>query len=124
MNALRRVVAAVVRGGIILDLQTVRPPPVVEAEGRAICEIEASAFFARADANDAVLLGTIEEGVLTLEAEEHLDVLARYATGAELLADWDSRSRKVPPSMRSVVRAIPTECVVREPCRTRRLRVR
>lgn len=114
--------AAVVPGGLILDLQTVRPPPRVEAEGRVLCELETAEFFARADANEAILMASVREGVLALETEEYLEVLQRWPCGAELVADLQSRLRKIPGAMLPVVGAIAGECVIREPCRTRRLR--
>ncbi len=109
----------------MLDLQTVRPPPRVESAGRVVCDLDATDFFARADANDRVLLDAVAEGELELVAEEHLEVLQRWPSGSELMRDLDeARMRKIPWSMRGTVGAIAGECAVRESCRTRRLRRR
>jgi hypothetical protein len=125
VNALQNVIGAVVPGGTVLDLQTVRPPPRVEAEGRLVCELDAAAFYERADANDRVLLAELDGGVLLLEAEERFDVFQRWPSGAALMAALDlPRSRKLPASMRPAVEAITGECAIREACRTRRIRRR
>jgi len=123
VNALRNVLDALVPGGTLLDLQTMRPPPSVEAQGRVVCELETASFFVQADANDLVLMDAVQKGVLALEAEESLEVLQRWSSGAELVADLESRRRKVPAAMRPIVEAIDAECIVREPCRLRRLSV-
>ncbi len=122
-NALSNVLAAVIPGGIVLDLQTVRPPLRVEAAGQVVCELESGGFYARADANERVMMDAVRDGRMRLEAEERLEVLHRYSTGAELVADADSKQRTIPRAMRPAVAAIASECILREPCRTRRLRV-
>ncbi len=40
MHVLRNMVEGVGPGGIVLDLQGIRPDPVVEIDGRAFCEID------------------------------------------------------------------------------------
>jgi hypothetical protein len=122
VNALHNVLAAVVPGGAVLDLQTVQPPPCIEAAGRAVCEIDAAAFFERADANELVMMAAVQDGMLTLEAEDRLDVLERWTSGAELVAELDSGQRGIAAAMRPIVLAIEGECLVRERCRTRRFR--
>lgn len=123
MNALRNVLAAVVPGGIVLDLQTVRPPPWVEAEGRVLCELDATGFFRRADANELVLARAIRDGHLTLEAEDLHLVLKRWSSGAALVDGEEGRSCRVPDAMKPVIRFIREECVIFEPCRVRCFRV-
>lgn len=87
-----------------------------------MCELDASIFFARADANDLVMMTAIRDGALAIEAEEQLDVLERWSSGAAFVTDYPSRSRKIPAAMVPALSAIDAECVIRETCRTRRLR--
>jgi hypothetical protein len=43
-------ISAVRPGGIILDLQVIRPDPRVELDRELICEIDGRPLFAKADA--------------------------------------------------------------------------
>jgi len=123
VHALRKVLAAVVTGGVVLDLQAVRPPPRIEAAGIVQGELDSTAFFQRADANDLWLERAVAEGALTLEAEDHHHVLTRWSSGAALIEDVEGWRRGVPQSMKASLRAMDGECVLWEPCRLRRFRV-
>ncbi|MGZ4391353.1 MAG: hypothetical protein ACXVRK_04395 [Gaiellaceae bacterium] len=50
MNVLRNMIDAVDPGGLVLDLQVIRPNPVVESGEERICEIWGEPLFAKADA--------------------------------------------------------------------------
>jgi len=50
VNVLRNMISAVRPGGIILDLQVIRPDPRVELDRELICEIDGRPLFAKADA--------------------------------------------------------------------------
>ena len=49
MHVLRRFREALRPGGLILDLQVIRPNPLVEVDGEDICEIDGSPLFATAE---------------------------------------------------------------------------
>lgn len=49
MHVLRRFRNALAPDGLILDLQVIRPNPVVEIDGADACEIDGSPLFATAD---------------------------------------------------------------------------
>ena len=61
--------------------------------------------------------------MLEEEAVDDHDVVEHYATGAELVEDWQPKKRKLPVEAVQHLRTIERECLVRESCRLRRLRV-
>jgi hypothetical protein len=123
-HVLRRFQAALVPRGLMLDLQVIRPHPVVEIDGKAVCEIDGSPLFATADPAAAAVDGMVEAGFLGEEAVDDHDVLKHYSSGAELVDDFEDSPRNLPAEWVPRLRAIARECVVRERCRTRRLRSR
>ena len=50
MNVLSRMLEALQPGGIVLDLQAIRPNPRVEVDGRVVTEIDGEPLFRKADA--------------------------------------------------------------------------
>jgi hypothetical protein len=123
VHALRHTLAGVRRAGIVLDLQVIRPNPVVEAEGRIVCEIDGDPLFRLADAARAAVDEAVARRQLEQEAVDDHDVRCHYDDGADLLADRAESERKVPAASVPAVRAIAGPCVMRERCRLRRLRV-
>src|SRR4051794_23896727 len=116
-------VEAVESGGLLLDLQVLRPNPGVEAAGRVACEIHGAPLFRTADAAAAAVDAAVSAGVLEEEAREDHDVRKHHATGAELVDDFAGKERKLPVDALPELRRL-GPCVVRERCRLRRLRVR
>jgi hypothetical protein len=108
--------------GIVLDLQVIRPNPVVESNGRVLCEIDGSPLFAGADAARAAVDLLIGERLLDEEAVDDHDVLKHYETGAALVDDFAGKKRNLPADAVPLLETITDECVVRERCRLRRLR--
>jgi hypothetical protein len=123
VHVLSRLLGAVAPGGIVLDLQVIRPDPRVEADGVAICEIDGEPLFRLADTARAAVDERIAAGDLVEEAVDEHDVFKHYDNGRQLIDDWAELQRQVPESALPVVRAIETPCVTRERCRLRRLRV-
>jgi hypothetical protein len=122
VHVLRRFRDALVPGGVVLDLQVIRPHPRVESGGRLVCVVGGSPLFESADAaRDAVDL-LVAEGLLEEEAVDDHDVLTHYESGAALVDDWEPKKRKLPPDTVPLLRSIRAECAVRERCRLRRLR--
>lgn len=122
MHVLRNMIAAAKPGdGLVLDLQVIRPNPVVEADGHHVCDIDGEPLFAKADAATAAIDGAIAAGRLTEERCDDHDVRRHYPTGAELLHDFTDKKRQVLDEAR--LRAVERPCVIRERCRLRRLRV-
>jgi len=118
---LRNMIGGVKRSGLVLDLQVIRPNPVVEANGRRLSEIDGGPLFALADAARAAVDAAIDAGQLVEEAVDDHDVRKHYASGTDVLDDFTTKKRRVLDPER--VRAVTRPCVVRERCRLRRLRV-
>jgi hypothetical protein len=56
-------VGAVKPGGMILDLQVIRPDPRVEIDGRVVCEIDGEPLFRKADAATSALDALVRAAV-------------------------------------------------------------
>ena len=123
MNALSRMIEAVAPGGLILDLQVIRPDPYVEVDGLVVARIDGEALFAWADAATAAVDDRIAAGELVEEAIDDHEVRKHYSDGAELVEDVASSKRRFPDEVIPTVAAIDQPLVVREFCRLRRLRV-
>jgi hypothetical protein len=122
VHVLRNMITAVKPGGLVLDLQVIRPDPRVEVGGRVVCEIDGQPLFRLADAAAAAVDAAITAGSLLQEAVDDHDVRKHYRTGVDLVADFAGKERKLPADAVPTVRALARPCVVRERCRLRRLR--
>lgn len=121
MHVLRNLVEAVKPGGVVFDLQVIRPNPVVEAGGRVVCEVDGEPLFEIADAATAAVDALISAGRLTEQAIDDHDVRKHYADGAELVADFADKKRRLPGQAVAELRRFTESCAVRERCRLRRL---
>jgi hypothetical protein len=118
---LRNMVGAVKPGGLVLDLQVIRPDPRVEFNGGFVCEIDGEPLFRNADAAAAAVDAAVADGRLLEESVDDHDVRKHYRTGADLVFDFEGSDRKLPASAIANVRLLAGPCVVRERCRLRRL---
>jgi hypothetical protein len=116
-------VAAVKPGGQVLDLQVIRPNPVVEDDHVVVCEIDGEPLFASADAATAAVDELVRRGALIEEASDDHDVREHYTDGADLVATWATKRRQLPREKLRALRALAHPCAVRERCRLRRLHV-
>jgi len=114
-------VAAVKPGGLVFDLQVIRPNPVVEAAGHAVCEIDGEPLFEMADAATAAIDALVRAGLLVEQAVDDHDVRKHYANGAELVSDFAGKQRRLPEPVLPELGRLADPCVVRERCRLRRL---
>jgi hypothetical protein len=110
-------------GGRILDLQVIRPNPVIELDGRAISHIDGEPLFLWADAALAAIDTRIAAGDLTEEAVDDHDVRKHYSDGTELVEDIADSKRSLPDDDVSMLASLQQPLVVREHCRTRLLHV-
>lgn len=122
MHVLRRFREAAIPGGVVLDLQVIRPHPRVEAEGRLVYVADGSPLFEGADAARAAVDRFVDEGLFVEEAIDDHDMLKHSENGADLVQDWPSKRVKPPAETASFLKTIASECIVREHCRLRRLR--
>ena len=124
MNALSQMIVATVPGGLILDLQVIRPDPYVELDGEVVARIDGEPLFAWADAATAAVEARIAAGDLVEEAVDDHDVRKHYSDGTELVEDVAGSKRRFPDEVVPRLERIEQPLVVRERCRLRRLRVR
>ncbi len=123
MHVLSNMVDAVKPGGLVLDLQVIRPNPRVEVDGQLICEIDGGPRFRMADAATAAVDALVASGRLIEEAVDDHEVLKHYANGVDVLDDCERTKRRLAdeaavPRLRAMARP----CTTRERCRLRRLR--
>lgn len=124
MHVLRKMVDAVTPGGIVFDLQVIRPDPLVESEGRVLCEIDGEPLFSSADAATAAVDALVAAGRLAEQAVDDHDVRKHYANGTDLIDDFAHKERQLSSDAKARLRTVRRPCVVRERCRLRRLVVR
>jgi hypothetical protein len=123
VHVLSNMISSVKPGGFVLDLQVIRPNPRVEVDGRVLCEIDGQPLFRLADAATAAVDAAIADGRVLEEAVDDHDVRKHYRSGADLVADFAGKQRKLPADAVPTVRAVMRPCVVCERCRLRRLRL-
>ena len=124
MDALSRMLDGVAPGGLVLDLQVIRPDPQIELDGRVAARIEGAPLFQWADAATAAVDARIAAGDLVQEAVDDHEVCKHYSDGADLVDDVAGSRRSLPEAVVPMLEAIDRPLVVRERCRLRRLRVR
>jgi hypothetical protein len=113
---------AVRPGGLVLDLQVIRPDPYVEVDGRTIARIDGEPSFAWADAAIAAIEARIAAGDLVeLGVDDH-DVSKHHSDGADLVDGIAGSRRNLADADVPVLRALERPLAVRERCRTRLLR--
>ena len=124
MHVLRNMVEAVKPGGLVLDLQVIRPNPTVEVDGQAVCEIDGEPLFRSADAATDAVEALVSTRQLVEQAVDDHDVRKHYDNGAQLVDDFADKQRALPDRALPQLRRLAQPCVVRERCRLRRLEVR
>jgi hypothetical protein len=80
VHVLRRFRDVLGPGGLILDLQVIRPNPVVEVDGADVCEIGGGPLFATADPAAAAIDAMVDAGLLVEEVRDDHDVRKHYAS--------------------------------------------
>jgi hypothetical protein len=123
VHVLGNMVQGVKAGGLVFDLQVIRPDPVVEVEGRIMCEIDGEPLFRIADAATAAIDAFVDEGLLVEQAVDDHDVREHFANGAELVEAFRGKRRRLPEEAAPELGAVSERCVIRERCRLRRLQV-
>jgi hypothetical protein len=116
-------VKAVRPGGTVLDLQVIRPNPRIEVADRFVCEVDGWPIFRRADAATAAIDSLIAAGRLLEEAVDDHDVRTQFPNGAELVADFGPKERRLPDDAIPELLTIEQPIVIRERCRLRRLAI-
>jgi hypothetical protein len=123
VNALHRIHAALVPGGLVVDTQPVSARPPVETAGRRLGELDMRPWRALIDEIDELFAATIAAGLFAVEHEHHLVVTDAYDTGAELLetvADW--KGTRIPTDLASRLTTVTESVSVHQTVRLRVLR--
>jgi hypothetical protein len=123
VHVLSNMVEAVKPGGAVLDLQVIRPNPVVESDARVLCEIDGESLLRKADAAAQAVDSLVRAGRLVEERVDDHDVRKHYRTGPDLVEDFAGKERRLPDEAVAGLNALVRPCIVRERCRLRRLRV-
>jgi len=123
VHVLGQMIEAVKPGGLVLDLQVIRPDPIVETDGEFVCEIDGEPLFRTADAATAAVDALVANGRLLEQATDDHDVREHYANGSDLIDAFSTKRRQLPENSLPTLRALTRACVVRERCRLRRLQV-
>lgn len=123
MDVLGRMVCAVRPEGVVLDLQVIRPDPVIEADGQIVGEIDGEPLFRWADAAVAAIDAFVRSGRLVDEESDDHDVLEHFTDGRGLVSGYAGKKRRLPEQALPTLHALDVPCAVRERCRLRRLRV-
>ena len=123
VDVLRRLLAALVPDGVVVDLTMSPPDEVVESGGEALGHLDGSLFFPRAIAAGAGLDALTAEGRLALEREESVTVIVRYPTGDDVLEDVAGRTyTRMPTALARRLAGISAECLLYSNCLVRRFR--
>ena len=121
MDVLDNMVRAVRRGGVVLDLQVIRPDPVVESGDRVVCVIDGEPLFRTADTATAAVDALVRTGRLVEDGVDDHDVRKHFVDGPELVADMAGSRRSLPAGAVPELSVITEPCAVLERCRLRRL---
>jgi hypothetical protein len=91
VNALRRVHAALVPGGILVDTQPISPWPPVEAGGHRLGTLDMREWRRTIDAVDGRIQAAVSDGLFTPGAEKSIVVADGFDDGAgfvEVVTAW------------------------------------
>ena len=123
MNALRKIHAVLIPGGVVVDTQPVSARPLVEAEGRELGRLDMRDWRKTIDAVDALTARTIDDGLFELEAERCFTVVDTSDHGpalVETVSGWQGTS--VPGTLARRIAAATPPISVHQEVRLRVLR--
>ena len=123
VDVLRRLLAALIPGGMVVDLTMAPPDEAVETDGEVLGHLDGSLFFPRALAAGAGLDALAGEGLLALVREEPVTVIVRYPTGNDVLEDIAGRTyTRMPIQLGERLATVMTECLLYSNCLVRTFR--
>lgn len=85
MHALRRVHAALMPGGIVVDTQPVSPDPPVDAANGRLGRLDMREWRATIDAVDARTALAIEQGLFAIDGEHMIEVVDEFDSATEFV---------------------------------------
>ncbi len=123
MHALRRIHAALLPGGLVVDSQPVSPEPSVEAADGGLGRLDMREWRATIDAVDERTAEAIDHGLFAIESEHTITVPDEFDSGAEFIevvGAW--RGTRIPPPVAEHARAARPPVRVPQEVRLRILR--
>jgi hypothetical protein len=100
VHALRRIHAALVPGGVVVDSQPISAePPVIAADGR-LGQLDMREWRMTIDAVDELTARALEDGLFAIESEHMIEVADEFDSGAEfveIVGAW--RGTRIPPAV-------------------------
>jgi hypothetical protein len=123
VNALRRIHASLVPGGLVVDPQPVSPRPPVEAGDRQLGTLDMHSWRRTVDAVDRLVAQTIEDRLYVLAGEHRFVVTDMFDNGAELVetvSGW--QGTRISAALAKHVRAAAPPMRVHQDVRLRLLR--
>jgi hypothetical protein len=100
VNALRRIHAALVPDGIVVDTQPISAEPPVEAHDGRLGTLDMREWARTIDAVDGAIRQALADGLFVLEGERSCVVVDEFDTGAEfveIVSGW--RGTRIPPAL-------------------------
>jgi hypothetical protein len=98
VSALRRIHAALLPGGVIVDSQPISPEPPVEAASGDLGQLDMREWRETIDAVDGRIAEAIDCGLFAVESEHTITVPDEFDSGAEFIevvGAW--RGTRIPP---------------------------
>jgi hypothetical protein len=116
VNALRRIHAALVPGGIVVDTQPISAEPPVDALDGRLGTLDMRDWARTIDAVDGSILQAVADGLFAHEGERSCVVVDEFDTGdefVEIVGGW--QGTRIPPALAARARsASPPVCVPQE----------
>jgi hypothetical protein len=123
VNALQRIHAALVTGGLVIDTQPVSPHPPVETTAGRVGGLDLRDWYKIIDAVDSRVAQTIDDGLWAHEGEKWFVVTDTFGSGKELAdtaKDW--QGTRVPDALRRRLTTTEGPAYVHQDVRLRLLR--
>jgi hypothetical protein len=98
VSALRRIHAALLPGGLVVDSQPISPEPPVEAASGDLGQLDMREWRETIDAVDGRIAEAIDCGLFAVESEHTITVPDEFDSGAEFIevvGAW--RGTRIPP---------------------------
>jgi hypothetical protein len=116
VNALRKIHAALIRDGFVVDTQPVSTRPPVHAGSRRLGTLDMREWLKTTEAVDELVARTVDDGLYVIEDEQRFLVTDTFESGPELVetvSGWQGTRISRALSER-VVAARPPVCVYQE----------
>ena len=123
MNALSRIHAVLVPGGLVLDTQPISARPPVRAAGRGLGTLDMRAWGTTIDAVDRLVAATMDDGLFALDAEHRFVVTDTFDDGrefVEVVSGW--QGTRISPALARRAAVSPPPISVDQEVRLRMLR--